>query len=117
MTVDKIIHDNIESITIGLITAPSLEVARALASKLLESRSVACVNLVPSVESIYRWEGEIQIDQEVLMIVKTTQALRAQVIEVVAKEHPYDVPECIFMRVDDGNSPYLSWVMKEVAER
>ena len=107
--------ENLE-VRVGLITAPSLEVAKTLAAKLLESRCVACVNLVPSIESMYRWEGKIQTDQETLMVVKTTKNAQSRVIELVAQEHPYEVPECIFTEVDGGYSPYLSWVTKEVAE-
>ena len=75
MMVENVIDSENSSVSIGLITAPSVEIAKKLATKLLDSRCVACVNLIPSIESMYRWEGKIQTDRETLMIVKTTQAL------------------------------------------
>ena len=114
--VETVVDSENSDVSIGLITAPSLEVAKTLATMLLESRCVACVNLVPSIESMYRWEGKIQIDQETLMIVKTTQAAQSRITELIDQAHPYDVPECIFTRIDGGYAPYLSWLKDEVEE-
>ena len=116
MMIETVTNSENSNLSIGLITAPSLEVAKTLASKLLDSRYVACVNLIPSIESMYRWQGKIQIDQETLMIVKTTQAAQSRITELIAQEHPYDVPECIFTGIDGGYAPYLSWVKDEVEE-
>ena len=101
---------------VGFITAPSVEVARRLASRLLELQSVACVNLIPAVESIYRWEGNVESAQETLMMVKTLRSAQQLVIETIANEHPYDVPECIFVEVTEGHPPYLSWIQQEVCK-
>ena len=99
---------------VGFVTAPSVEVARLLANSLLEKESVTCVNLIPGVESVYRWDGKVQSDQEILMMVKTMTSAQRSVIETIAAEHPYDVPECIFIEVTEGHSPYLSWLNQEV---
>lgn len=103
-----------EQAFIGYITAPSMNVAQSLARSLLESQSVACVNLIPGVESMYRWDGKIQCDREVLLMVKTTGQGRQRVIDMVRDEHPYDVPECIFSQISAGHQPYLSWLSSEV---
>ena len=116
MMVENVVDSENSDVSIGLITAPSVEIAKKLASKLLESRCVACVNLVPSIESMYRWEGKLHIDRETLMIVKTTRAARSRITQLIAQEHPYDVPECIFTGIDGGYAPYLSWVKDEVEE-
>ena len=99
---------------VGFITAPSLDVARTLANQLLEHEEIACANLIPGIESIYRWEGKVQADQEVLMMIKTMVSAQSRVIEIIEREHPYDVPECIFLDIGDGHLPYLSWLQKEV---
>lgn len=70
-----------------------------LIRKLVTERLVACVNIVPSIRSIYRWEGKVENDSETLMIVKTSAAKSDQVIAFVRANHPYDVPEVIFTPV------------------
>ena len=103
-----------ETPCVGFITAPSLDVARTLATQLLEHASIACANLIPGIESIYRWEGKVQADQEVLIMIKTMVSAQSRVIEVIEREHPYEVPECIFVEIGDGHLPYLTWLQKEV---
>ena len=103
-----------EQSCVGFITAPSLEVARELARELLKHESVACANLIPGIESVYRWEGKVETAQEILLMVKTTVASQSLVIDIVEREHPYDVPECIFLEVSNGHSPYLNWLQQEV---
>jgi periplasmic divalent cation tolerance protein len=92
-----------------LITAPG-DQAEALARTLVEERLCACVNLVPGVRSIYRWQGEVQADAETLCVVKTERAaferLRARVVAL----HPYDVPEVVALPVELGHAPYLAWL-------
>ena len=93
-----------------LCTFPSAEVAGAAAERLVDERLAACVNLVPGVTSIYRWEGEVTRDQELLAIIKTAsdrfEALRARLVEL----HPYDTPEVIAWPLERGHGPYLDWV-------
>lgn len=97
-------------VSVVLITAPDMGVAEKLARALVEERLAACVNLVPGVTSLYRWEGEVQRADETLMIVKGTvggfERLRSRVLEL----HPYDVPEVVDLRVRDGDPNYLDWV-------
>jgi periplasmic divalent cation tolerance protein len=97
-----------------LLTFPSLEKAREIASALVESQLAACVNLVPAIESIYRWQGSVHRDAEVLGIVKTTAealpALEARVREL----HPYKVPEFIALKPEHVAAPYAAWVAESV---
>ena len=92
------------------VTAPTAEVAESLARSLVGEGLAACVNLLPGIRSIYRWEGAVQDEAEVLLIVKTVAerlpALTARVVEL----HPYDVPEVVVLPVEAGFAPYLEWI-------
>ena len=98
-----------------LSTCPDAETAARIGHALVEERLAACVNRLPGVASTYRWQGEIVDDAEVLLLIKTTserfEALRARLVEL----HPYDVPEVIALDIDDGNAPYLDWILQETA--
>ncbi len=93
-----------------LVTVPDGAAAERLADALVGEGLAACVNVVPGIRSIYRWQGKVERSDELLCLVKTTRAgfarLRARVVEL----HPYDVPEVIALDVADGHAPYLSWL-------
>ncbi|MGE5182463.1 MAG: divalent-cation tolerance protein CutA [Acidobacteriota bacterium] len=95
-------------------TFPGPEKAAEVARALVSEQLAACVNLVPAVRSIYRWQGELLDDAETLAIVKTTaerlDALTARLIAL----HPYELPEVIALPVTGGSAPYLAWVAGEV---
>jgi periplasmic divalent cation tolerance protein len=93
-----------------LVTAPSLKVARSLARELVRGRCAACVNLVPGVQSLYRWKGAIQEEPEVLMIAKTDRRRLSRFKTLVAKRHPYEVPEVLVLAVSEGAASYLAWL-------
>lgn len=96
-----------------LITAASEEQARQIAAALLEQKLAACVNLVP-VTSLFTWEGQLQDEREVLLIVKTTaQATRRRLIAVVQALHSYAVPEIIGLPIVIGAEDYLRWIDDE----
>ena len=98
-----------------LITAPSLAVARRLARAVVSARLAACINLVPRIESHYRWQGKLETGAEVLLLCKTTKAkLRALEAAVLAK-HPYDTPEFVVVPLSGGNARYLAWLADAVA--
>lgn len=99
---------------IGKITCPSQEVALTLADALLDARAAACVNILPGLLSLYRWQGETCRDQEVLLLVKTTRELAEEVKIVVENLHPYDEPELLFVTVEMGSESYLDWVSQSV---
>jgi len=101
------------SACVVLITTPRGNKGRTLAKKLVEARLAACVNIVPTVESTYWWEGKIQKGREALLIVKTRKMLLKKLISFVQKNHPYSVPEVIALDIKAGHRPYLAWLEKE----
>jgi len=99
-----------EPLQVVLVTAPDVEVGARLARTLVGEGLAACVNVVPGVRSIYRWEGAVQEDAEVLLVAKTTAAGFAALSERVLALHPYEVPEVIALPVIAGSPGYLAWV-------
>lgn len=97
-----------------LCTVSSLEEGRRLAKELVDQRLAACVNLIPRVESIYRWQGAVESGEEVLLVMKTTPARFAELREKVAELHSYDVPEILALPVSDGSAGYLDWLSGQV---
>jgi len=100
-------------VRVVLVTAPDLDTAAALARTLVEERLVACANLVPGVRSIYRWEGRIQDDAEVLLVAKTGAARCDALAARVRDLHPYELPEVVVLPVSGGSRDYLDWVIAE----
>lgn len=104
-------QDSSTGAVIVLITAPSREVGRKIGSHLVQNQLAACANIIGPIESIYAWKGEIQHDEEVLLIVKTrAEMVTAQVIPTVKSLHPYEVPEIIAVPIQAGFQPYLDWI-------
>lgn len=97
-----------------LTTAGSEDEARKIAQHLVQNELAACVNIVPQVESIYRWQGKIESSREYLMLIKTTSANFARVRDAIQQLHSYDLPECISVAVEDGSSDYLEWIAESV---
>ncbi|WP_022798658.1 divalent-cation tolerance protein CutA [Thermus islandicus] len=93
-----------------LITVPSEEVGRTIARALVEERLAACVNLLPGLTSIYRWQGEVVEDRELLLLVKTTTHAFPRLKERVKALHPYTVPEIVALPIAEGNREYLEWL-------
>ena len=101
------------AVSVVLVTAPDVETAARLARALIEERLVACVNVVPGVRSIYRWEGKLQEDAEVLLVMKTRSDRCTALAARVRDLHPYDLPEVIELAAEGGSLPYLEWVRTE----
>lgn len=101
------------SAAVILCTVPSEEKAGEIARALVERRLAACVNVVPSVRSIYRWQGAIEDEREALLIIKTHQRRVDALYAALPELHPYAVPEGIGWAVATGLQPYLSWVEAE----
>ena len=97
-----------------LTTCGSLEEARRIAQELIGRRLAACVNIVPQIESIYRWQGEVETANEWLLVIKTTRAALEGVRAVVLELHSYDLPECISLAIEDGSLEYQSWIGQSV---
>jgi periplasmic divalent cation tolerance protein len=101
---------------IVLSTAGSHDEARRIANELVERRLAACVNIVAKIESIFSWKGKVQEGEEVLMIIKTTEAVFPKLRDAITELHTYEVPECLALAVEAGNDPYLKWVAESVEE-
>jgi periplasmic divalent cation tolerance protein len=99
-----------------LITTANEEEARKIAELLLDQRKAACVNIVPRVDSLFRWEGKLDSAQESFLIVKTRASLLPEIVEMVKRAHGYEVPEIIALPIVSGNADYLRWIDSEVEE-
>ncbi len=101
------------SCSITLITCPDRRSAQRIASALVEARLAACVNLVPGLTSIFRWEGRLQKAGEVLLIAKSSTRCFPALVKAVRRLHPYTVPEIIRLPITAGFPGYLKWLKKE----
>src|SRR5713226_8502475 len=97
-----------------LTTAGSEEEARKIARALVERRLAACVNIVPQIESIYRWEGKVEEAQEWLLVIKTTGAAFDRVRDAIKELPSYEVPACICISIENGSPDYLKWIVESV---
>jgi periplasmic divalent cation tolerance protein len=104
-------------VVVVLVTAPDNAAADRLARALVEERLIACANLVPRLRSIYRWEGEVEESDEVLLLLKARRADVDAIAVRVQELHPYDVPEVVAVDVVAGLEPYLEWVNTETDRR
>jgi periplasmic divalent cation tolerance protein len=105
----------VELARVVLVTAPDLASARSLARGLVEQRLAACVNLLPGVESIYRWKGTVESSSEVLLLVKTAAGRLPALEAFLESEHPDEVPECIALQPARVERAYLDWLLAEAA--
>jgi len=102
-----------EDLRVVFLTAPDGEVAERLARGLLEERLAACVNLIPGIRSFYRWQGAVQDDAEVLLVVKTRADRLEALASWVQDLHPYELPEILGLPVIGGSQAYLDWIRTE----
>ena len=101
---------------IVMVTAPDQERAGVIATALVEKRIAACVNILPEIRSIYRWEDEIHDDSEVMMVIKTREeSFDPDLIACVKELHPYQVPEIIALPIKMGEETYLEWIISVTA--
>jgi len=101
-------------IRVVLTTCGLLEEARTIAHALVERELAACVNIVPQVESVYRWKGEVETANEFLLVIKTTAGAFDRLRAALRELHSYEVPECIEVSVTDGSEAYLNWIAESV---
>ena len=100
---------------IFLVTVPNIEEGKKIAKVLVESKLVACVNIIHNILSIYRWKGEIEENKEHLLLIKTTEKNKEYIIKKINEFHSYETPECIGFKIDIGSEKYLNWI-DEVVE-
>ena len=106
------VEDKMNEIVV-FVTASTEEEAAGIAHALVQARLAACVNIIKGVRSVYRWEGKVEDDPEVLMVVKTQRALFAQLQSKVRELHSYSVPEIIALPIVEGLESYLKWLRDE----
>jgi|SRR5580658_912495 periplasmic divalent cation tolerance protein len=97
-----------------LTSCGSLQEARNIAHTLLERRLAACVNIVPQMESVFRWQGKIETAAEWLLVIKTTRDAFHRVRDALRELHSYELPECIEIAIEDGSGAYLKWMGESV---
>ncbi|GAA0371005.1 divalent-cation tolerance protein CutA [Bowmanella denitrificans] len=93
-----------------LCTCPDLESARNIARQSVEQGLAACVNIIPGLESVYQWRGELQTDSEVQLVSKTYKPKLDALYKLVVGLHPYDEPEWLIIEIADGSPTYLEWI-------
>lgn len=98
------------SFVVALTTIDSPDAARKIAETLVRERVIACVNILPSVESIYEWKGKVRHETEWLLVMKTREARVARLKERLPALHPYECPELVVLPISSGLEPYLAWI-------
>ena len=100
-----------EEILLALSTFPDVETARRVARQLVTENFAACANIIPAIESIYRWKEKIETSAETLVFFKLSEDRQSSFQEKLRSLHPYEVPEIIFFPIASGLSEYLRWVV------
>jgi periplasmic divalent cation tolerance protein len=101
-------------IRLVLVTFPTVEKAQQIGKQMVEAQLAACVNVLPGVTSIYRWQGAVEEDREALAIFKTTADALAALEQALAAAHPYEVPEVVALTPAAVREPYAQWVRSAV---
>ncbi|MCU1266634.1 MAG: CutA1 divalent ion tolerance protein [Acidobacteria bacterium] len=99
-----------------LLTAASGEEAARLAEMLVGAQLAACVQIMPAMESVYRWQGAIERQSEVLLIAKTIRSRFDELEREVRALHSYEVPEIVALQITDGSAPYLEWLVDSISK-
>ncbi|CAH8530524.1 unnamed protein product [Dicrocoelium dendriticum] len=102
--------------SVAFVTCPDSSVANNLASLLVTKQLAACVNIVPSIESVYLWNGKLEKSSELLLIIKTRSSLMEELITTVKANHPYDCPEVISFEIQNGSPDYLNWITNSTSQ-
>jgi periplasmic divalent cation tolerance protein len=95
-------------------TTTTMEEARKIAAELVEERLAACVQIVQPITSVYRWQGNVEEEKEVLLLIKSTRDLVPRIAELLDRIHPYEVPELIATPIIGGSNTYLNWLAENV---
>ena len=104
-----------EEVLLAISTFPDAELARSVSRQLVEQKLAACANIGGGVQSIYRWQGKIEEGAETLVFFKTTRDRFHEFARVLQSLHPYEVPEIVAVRVEEGLPAYLEWVENNCA--
>lgn len=101
------------NVRVVLVTVPNEEAAEKVAKTLVDERLAACVNILPGVRSVYRWQGKVEDERELLLMVKTAADRLPGLMERIKEVHPYSTPEILALPVDTGSQAYCDWVVEE----
>ncbi len=104
-----------DPLIVVLCTVPDEATAERLAKGLVEQRLAACVNAIPGVKSFYRWQGQIEADTEIQLVIKTRSERFDELAAWVSANHPYDVPELIAIPADRVSDAYLAWAVEQTS--
>ena len=102
---------------IVLTTAGSSQEAEKIAGALVERRLAACVNIIPQIQSVYRWEGKVERAAEWLLLIKTRAEVFARLRDAIKELHSYEVPECIMLKIGEGAEAYLRWIAESTVSQ
>ncbi len=102
-----------KSAVVVFVTASSSEEAERIGKTVVDLRLAACSNIVKGIQSIFRWENKINVENECLIIMKTTLDRFSELETVIRQHHSYSVPEVIALPIIDGSAPYLEWIKDE----
>jgi periplasmic divalent cation tolerance protein len=120
MSPSPINKNEIFPFSVYLVTCGSAAEAEIISTALLDNRLIACANIIGGAEkslySIYKWEGKVEKDAEMLLVMKSRSELLEEIVSAVKKAHSYDVPEVIALPMMGGSKEYLDWVLKETKE-
>ncbi|HBH97553.1 MAG TPA: divalent-cation tolerance protein CutA [Candidatus Omnitrophica bacterium] len=103
-----------ERCVVVFVTCPSLKSAKQLAQHVVKARVAACVNILPEIRSLFRWQGKVDQAKETLLLIKTTARRFPALKRHILRSHPYDVPEVIALPVVAAHRPYTTWVAQSV---
>lgn len=95
---------------LAITTCPDMDVAETIASTLVEERLAACVNILPGARSVYEWQGKVEKEQELVLLIKSHSGMLPSLEARLLELHPYELPEFIVVPVIGGLAPYLSWI-------
>lgn len=94
-------------------TFPDTATATQVGKELVEHELAACVNIIPQMTSVYRWEGKLNCDDETVMLIKTRASLASRVVSEVEARHPYETPAVLVLGVAGGSQGYISWLLEQ----
>ena len=106
-----------EEYQIALCTCPDEETAEMVANHLVDEQLATCVNILPGMRSVYRWQGEVESNNEVMLVIKTMGHVFEQLEEVILRHHPYELPEIVTVPISNGEKHYLSWISSGISPK
>ena len=108
---------NQEDYLLVISTCPNQDVAKQLAGKIIDEHLAACVNILPNIVSVYKWQGSMEESSESMMLIKSTKQQYENLQSLIVEEHPYELPEVIAVPISGGLPEYLAWINNVINEK